>query len=287
MQITKAVLPVGGLGTRFLPATKSQPKEMLPVVDKPCIQYIVEEAVASGIKEIIFVTGKNKRSIEDHFDNSFELKHHLFNSGKHEEIAKIETIEKMATFTFVRQDKPLGDGHAILCAKHLVRNEPFAVLFGDDFYDSEVPALAQMIAQYEKLKTPIIGAQKVAESECHKYGIMDGEMMDETIKISRFVEKPPAGQAPSSNLAFIGKCIVTPELLETLENTKRNENDELKLANAMIEYIKQKPIHGVPIKGTRFDTGDKLGYLKAVVHFALKHPELKEEFKAHLKDLEF
>ncbi len=285
MKIRKAVLPAAGRGTRFLPATKSQPKEMLPVVDKPCIQYIIEEAVASGITEIIIVTSKDKRSIEDHFDNSFELKHHLHKGGKHKQIAELENIEKLAKFIYVRQDKPLGDGHAILCAKELVKDEPFAVLFGDDFYDSEVPALAQMIAQYEKLNTPIIGAHKVPQSQCHKYGIMDGEMIDGAIKISRFVEKPTADQAPPSNLAFIGKCIVTPELLNTLENTERNCNDELKLADAMIKYIETNPIHGVPIEGTRFDTGDKLGYLKAVVHFALKHPELKDDFKQHLQDL--
>jgi len=285
MKITKAILPAAGLGTRFLPATKSQPKEMLPIVDKPCIHYIVEEAVNSGITDIIIITGKNKRAIEDYFDNSSELKFHLEKTGKIDVIESLERIEKMANFYFVRQDKPLGDGHAILCAKELVRNEPFAVLFGDDFYDSEVPALVQMIKKFEQLQSPMIASLKIPMSECNKYGMMAGEKIDEDLlKISKLIEKPEIGKSPS-DMAVIGKYIVTPDLLKVLENVRKSENQEVKLIDAMSKYCETNPVYGIQIQGTRFDTGDKLGYLKAVVHFALKNPELKDSFKQHLRDL--
>jgi UTP--glucose-1-phosphate uridylyltransferase len=287
MKIRKAIIPAAGLGTRFLPATKAQPKEMLPIVDKPCIQYLVEEAVASGIKEIIIITARGKRSIEDHFDFSAELYQHLSNKGKKALIKETQKIEKMAKFIYVRQPYPQGDGDAILCAKELVKDEPFAVLFGDDIYDSETPALAQLIEGYEKLQTPVIALQKIKKKDSSKYGMVK---VDSTIKglskISALVEKPPPAKAPS-NLAITGKYIITPELLKDLSRASSSSKDkELRLIDGMKKFVKHSPIHGLEIKGERFDTGDKLGYLKAVVNFGLKHSELGSQFKKHLQELD-
>jgi len=283
MKIKKAIIPAAGLGTRFLPATKSTAKEMLPIVDKPCIQYIVEEAVASGITEIIIITGRGKRSIEDHFDFSFELNAHLKKQKKLQSIKELAKIEKLAKIVYVRQSFPLGDGHAILCAKELVENEPFAVLFGDDIYDSSTPPLSQMIKQYDKLNAPIIGLHKINKKNSQKYGIVDAKKQDQTYKIKNLVEKPKPAKAPS-NLAIVGKYIVTPELLKSLSKAKSASKDgELRLIDGMRDFVKKSPIYGCELKGTRFDTGDKLGYLKAVIHFALQHKELSKEFKKHLK----
>jgi len=285
MKITKAVIPAAGLGTRFLPATKSQAKEMLPIVDKPCIQYLVEEAVASGITEIIIITGRGKRSIEDHFDHSFELAEHLKNKNKIKELKEMEKIEKMAKIFYVRQASPKGDGHAILCAKELIKDEAFAVLFGDDIYDSKTPALAQLIEQYKKHKSPIIALEKVPKKETDKYGIVAGKKQtDGSFKIEKLVEKPSTQNAPS-NMAITGKYIITPELLKTLENAPVTKKDgELRLINGMQEFVKKSAIYGYEIQGQRFDTGDKLGYLKAIVHFGLKHKKLKKDFKNFLKE---
>ncbi len=286
MKIRKVIIPAAGLGTRFLPATKSQPKEMLPIVDKPCIQYLVEEAVASGITEIIIVTGRGKRSIEDHFDHSFELDSHLKNKKKLAALEEMKKIEKLAKIAYVRQAYPLGDGHAILCAKELVRGEPFAVLFGDDIYDNKVPALAQMLKQFEKYQAPIIGLHKIPKKETNKYGIIGGKLMkDGLYKVEKLVEKPSPANAPS-NMAITGKYIVTPELLKTLEKSKSSTKDkELRLIDGMREFVKTNSIYGYEVKGQRFDTGDKLGYLKAIVHFGLKHKELSTNFKKYLREV--
>jgi len=291
MKIRKAIIPAAGLGTRFLPATKSQPKEMLPIVDKPCIQYLVEEAVASGIEEIIIITAEGKKSIEDFFDISPKLISHLEKNGKHKAIRELEKIEKMAKFSFVHQHKPLGDGHAILCAKEFVKDEPFAVLFGDDIYDSKPPAIAQLIKQFEKLQTPIIGLHKIDKKDSGKYGIIEcvenkkHSHAKSLHQVKNLVEKPTPANAPS-NLAIIGKYIVTPELLKDLEKSESGTKDkEIRLIDGMCRFIKHSPIYGYEISGARFDTGDKLGYLKAVTHFALKHKELSGEYLKFLKGL--
>jgi len=288
MKIRKVIIPAAGLGTRFLPATKSQAKEMLPIVDKPCIQYLVEEAVASGITEVIIVTGKGKRSIEDHFDFSYELTAHLERKQKHEILKEMEKIEKLAKIVYVRQPFPKGDGHAILCAKELVENEAFAVLFGDDIYDSETPALSQLINQYEKTNTPIIGLDKIDKKDSEKYGIIESHSSKSGLhKIKSLTEKPKQEEA-KSNLAITGKYIITPDLLKTLSKTQSHTADkEIRLIDGMKDYIKTgQDIHGYEIAGKRFDTGDKLGYLKAVVHFGLKHKDLSGQFKKHLRDLD-
>lgn len=284
----KVIIPAAGLGTRFLPATKSQPKEMLPLVDKPCIQYLVEEAVASGIKEIIIITADGKRSIKDHFNFSSRLYKHLKRNQKTEALKEMEQIEKLAHFTYVKQTKPLGDGHAILCAHHLVKGEPFAVLFGDDIYDNKVPALKQLLEEYKKHQTPIIGLHKIAKKDCEKYGMAE---VDKNHQVKSLVEKPKPDKCPS-DLAITGKYIITPELMETLAKTKNprkagEKNQELRLIDGMKNFIKHSPIYGYEIKGERFDTGDKLGYLKAVVHFALKHKDLSTDFKKYLQSLDF
>lgn len=288
MKIKKVIIPAAGLGTRFLPATKSQPKEMLPIVDKPAIQYLVEEAVESGITEIIIITGKGKRSIEDHFDFSYELAAHLRKKGQLKLLSEIEKIEKLAKFVYVRQPFPQGDGHAILCAKELVQDEPFAVLFGDDIYDSKTPALSQLIDQYQKLQTPIIGLHTIDKKDSEKYGMVKSENITKHLhKIISLVEKPSPAKAPS-NQAIIGKYIVTPKLLKSLEKSKASGPDkEIRLIDGMKDFLKEKKgeIHGYEIQGTRFDTGDKLGYLKSVVHFGLKHKELNSEFRKYLKSL--
>ena len=287
MDIKKVVIPAAGLGTRFLPATKSQPKEMLPIVDKPCIQYLVEEAVASGIKEIIIITGKGKNSIEDHFNHSFELHTHLKNKRKTKYLKEIERIERLAKFTYIRQPSPLGDGHAILCAKELIKDEPFAVLFGDDIYDSKTPALKQLITEYKKVKSPIIALHKINKKESDKYGIIEKESKKDSLyKLKNLTEKPSPDKAPS-NLAISGKYIVTPELLKSLDQATPGKDKEIRLIDGMRKFIKSSPIYGLEIEGQRFDTGDKLGYLKAMVHFGLKHPELNKSFKKFIKDLDF
>lgn len=266
-KIKLAVIPAAGLGTRFFPITKSIPKEMLPIVDKPCIQYLVEEAVKSGIKEIIIITGKNKNSIKDYFTPNKDLIKELKEKGKSSLIRDLEKIEKMAKITFVAQDKPLGDGHALLCAKKEIGNRPFAVLFGDDIYDSRVPAIKQLIQQYEKLKAPIINLLKIDKKDSKKYGMIVPEKSKGRLHfIKSLVEKPV--RAPS-DLAIIGKYIVTPELFEDLKKAKPKDS-ELRLIDGMIRHIKTSPIYGYEIKGRRFDTGDKKGYLDAVMHFAKK-----------------
>ncbi len=280
----KVVIPAAGLGTRFLPATKSQPKEMLPLVDKPCIQYLVEEAVNSGIKDIIIITADGKRSIKDHFKFSSKLYKHLKRNQKTQALKEMERIEKLANFTYVKQTRPLGDGHAILCAKHLLKDEPFAVLFGDDIYDSETPALKQLLEKYKNHETPIVGLHKIPKKDCEKYGIAE---IDKNLKVKTLVEKPKPENC-RSNFALTGKYIVTPELMKALEKTQKpNKNNELRLIDGMKTFIKHSSIHGHEIEGERFDTGDKLGYLKATVHFSLKHADLGNDFRKYLRNLDF
>ena len=282
-KIRKVVIPAAGLGTRFLPATKSQPKEMLPIVDKPCIQYLVEEAVASGIKEIIIVTGRSKRAIEDHFDFSYELTAHLKKNQKTEAIKELNRIERLAKFIYVRQPYPLGDGDAILCAKELLKDEPFAVLFGDDIWDAKTPPLKQLISQYEKTASPVFAITEIPKKDSDKYGIIETQIKKGRLhKIKNLIEKPTPEKAPSS-FALTGKYIITPELLNTLSLLKRDTKKELRLIDGMREFAKTHALYGYEIDGQRFDTGDKLGYLKAVFHFALKRKEFAKELKSYLE----
>lgn len=284
-QITKAVIPAAGLGTRFLPATKASPKEMLPLVDKPLIQYVVEEAVGAGIREIIIITGRGKRAIEDHFDISFELEETLRQNGKLELMESLRKISDMADFCYIRQRQALGLGHAILSAKNLIGDEPFAVLLGDDIIDHPTSALQQMIDLYQKSQAPLIGIQKVPKSEVRQYGVIDAEAaVDGLYKINDLVEKPSPKEAPS-NLAVIGRYILTPEIFELLEKTKPGKNNEIQLTDALKELARLRNMYGYVIQGKRFDAGDKLGFLKATVEMGLKNPELGKEFRKYLKDL--
>lgn len=284
-QITKAVIPAAGLGTRFLPATKASPKEMLPLVDKPLIQYVVEEAVAAGIREIIIITGRGKRAIEDHFDISFELEETLRQNGKLELTESLRKISEMADFCYIRQRQALGLGHAILSAKNLVGDEPFAVLLGDDIIDSPIPALQQMMDVYQKNPAPVIGIQQVPKPEVRQYGIIQAEAtVDGLYKINDLVEKPDPKEAPS-NLAVIGRYILTPEIFQRLEKTKPGKNNEIQLTDALKELARLRNMYGYVIQGKRFDAGDKLGFLKATVEMGLKNPELGKEFRKFLKDL--
>lgn len=286
MKIKKVILPVAGSGTRFLPATKAQPKEMLSVVDKPVIQYLVEEAVAAGIKEIIFVTGRGKRAIEDHFDTSFELEHTLEKNYKKKLLREVKKVAKLAKFSYVRQPEPLGDGHAILCARHLIsKNEPVAVMFGDDLVDSQIPAIKQLIDIYEKYQDPVVALTKVSKEDVSKFGVVDPiKLSDRTYEIKKFVEKPKAKEAPS-NLIAVGKYIITPEIFDKLEES-RNDKGEIRLANAFIRILKDKrPIYGYEFKGVRYDCGDKFGFIQATIQMGLKHPEVRNKLKKYLKNL--
>jgi len=285
--ITKAIVPVAGFGTRFLPATKAQPKEMLTLVDKPVIQYIIEEAVDSGITDIILVTGQNKRAIEDHFDRNFELEYRLKKSKKKEVLAEIDRISNLANFYYVRQKTPLGDGHAILQAKGLIgEDEPVAVLFGDDLvYNPKKPALKQMIEAYDKYLDPIIAAERVAKNEVQNYGIMDVvKGQGNTHEIRALVEKPSPEEAPS-NLAVIGKYIITPDVLQALETAKPSKGGEIRLIDAFRSVVKHRAIYAYEYEGDRFDCGTKIGFLKATIFFGLKHKDLKKEFAHYLKNI--
>jgi UTP--glucose-1-phosphate uridylyltransferase len=285
-KIRKAVFPAAGFGTRFLPVTKSQPKEMLPIVDKPVIQYLVEEAVASGIDEIIIVTGRGKRSIEDHFDYSFELEHTLVEKGKHRLLKEVRAISKLAKFVYVRQPMPLGDGHAILCAKEVIGNEPFAVMFGDDIVDCRIPALKQLINIYEKTRCSVLALEKVDKKETSNYGIINPDSSERRLhKIKSLIEKPDPDQAPS-NLGIIGKYVVTPEIITALEQAKPSHGGEIRLIDGFMQLLKKQPIYGYEIEGKRYDTGDKLGLIKATVDFALKRKDLAPALKKYLRSLD-
>ena len=283
--VIKAVIPAAGLGTRFLPATKASPKEMLPLVDKPLIQYVVEEAVAAGIREIIIITGRGKRAIEDHFDVSFELEENLRDNGKKVLLKEIQAISDLADFCYVRQRHARGLGHAVLCARHLIGNEPFAVLLGDDILDAPVPALRQMIQVYERFRCPVVGVQPVPKSEVHQYGVIKATPVESDLyRIEDLVEKPLPEKAPS-NLAVIGRYILTPEIFDALDKTPPGKNGEIQLTDALRILARQKAMYGKRLSGTRYDAGDKLGFLKATVEFGLKRPDLGKPFEQYLKSL--
>ncbi|MDP4089620.1 MAG: UTP--glucose-1-phosphate uridylyltransferase GalU [Bacillota bacterium] len=285
MRVKKAVIPAAGLGTRFLPATKAQPKEMLPIVDKPTIQYIIEEAVASGIEEILVITGRNKRAIEDHFDKSVELENELENNGKDELLNMAREISNMANIYYIRQKEPKGLGHAINCAKTFVGNEPFAVMLGDDVVDSQVPCLKQLIDCYNEFKTTILGVQTVPQGEVSKYGIVKGmHIEDRVYKVKDLVEKPKVEESPS-NIAILGRYIITPQIFEILSNTKPGKGGEIQLTDALKTLINYEAMYAYNFEGRRYDVGDKLGFLQASVEYALKREELKHPFMEYLLTL--
>ncbi|CEQ23848.1 UTP--glucose-1-phosphate uridylyltransferase [[Clostridium] sordellii] len=283
-RVRKAIIPAAGLGTRFLPATKSQPKEMLPIVDKPTLQYIIEEAVNSGIEEILIVTGRSKKSIEDHFDRSIELELELEQKGKLDMLKIVQDISNMVDIYFIRQKEPKGLGHAIYCAKSFVGDEPFAVLLGDDIVDSEKPCLKQLIGAYDEYNTSILGVQEVAKENTDKYGILDVKHIEDRVyKVNDMVEKPKVEEAPS-NIAILGRYIITPAIFEILENQKPGKGGEIQLTDALKTLGEHEAIYAYNFEGKRYDVGDKLGFLKATVDYALKRPELKSDFIEFLKE---
>ena len=285
-KIRKAIIPAAGLGTRFLPATKAQPKEMLPIVDKPTIQYIIEEAVASGIEEILIITGRSKKCIEDHFDKSVELELELEKSGKEEMLKMVREISDMVDIHFIRQKEPKGLGHAISCAKTFVGNEPFAVLLGDDIvYNEGKPCLKQLIDCYDEYKTSVLGVQTVEAKDVNKYGIVNGiHIEDRVYKVKGLVEKPPVEEAPS-NVAILGRYIITPKIFEILENTKPGKGGEIQLTDALLKLIDEEAMYAYDFEGTRYDVGDKLGFLKATVEYALRREDLRDGFIEYLNTL--
>jgi UTP--glucose-1-phosphate uridylyltransferase len=281
--VRKAVFPVAGLGTRFLPATKAQPKEMLPLVDKPIIQYGVEEAVASGIDNIILVTGRGKNAIEDHFDVSVELETFLEARGKKEQLDEVRKISNLINVSYVRQGEPLGLGHAVLTTKLLVGDEPFAVILGDDVIDAEPPAIRQMMDVFDELEGPVLAIERVPRETVSSYGIIDAEEIRPGVyRIRDMVEKPPASEAPS-DLAIIGRYILTPDIFPALEKIDKDRTGEIQLTNGLRRLLKSRPIYGCQVDGVRHDTGNKLGFLKAVVYFALRRPDLAAPFKDYLR----
>ena len=282
-KIRKAVIPAAGLGTRFLPATKAQPKEMLPIVDKPTLQYIIEEAIDSGIEEILIITGRNKKSIEDHFDRSLELEIELEKSGKSELLEMVKDISNMVDIHFIRQKEPKGLGHAIHCAKTFVGDEPFAVLLGDDIvYNEENPCLKQLMDCYNEYKTSVLGVQTVAKENVNKYGIVDGLYIEDRVyKVKGLVEKPSIEEAPT-NVAILGRYIITPKIFEILENTKPGKGGEIQLTDALLELVEEEAMYAYDFEGKRYDVGDKLGFLQATVEYALKREELREPFIEYL-----
>ncbi len=280
-KIRKAIIPAAGLGTRFLPATKAQPKEMLPIVDKPAIQFIVEEAMASGIEEILIITGRNKRSIEDHFDRSLELELQLKAQGKYDLLGMIEEISNI-TIHFIRQKEARGLGHAVLCARQFVGNEPFAVLLGDDLVDAKVPCLAQLIDVYDDLGGSVLGVQKVPKERVSSYGIVDPQPVKPNVwRAMNLIEKPDIAEAPSQ-LAVLGRYILAPEIFEILEHTKPGRGNEIQLTDAICELAGMQPVYAYNFYGRRYDIGDKEGFLEATVEYALKRPEVRDGFMAYL-----
>ena len=283
MKVRKAIIPAAGLGTRFLPATKAQPKEMLPIVDKPTIQYIIEEAVASGIEEILIITGRNKKSIEDHFDKSVELELELEKSGKMEMLEMVRNISDMVDIHYIRQKEPKGLGHAIHCAKSFVGNEPFAVMLGDDVVDNDVPCLKQLMDCYDEYKTTILGVQEVAPENVNKYGIVNGiHIEDKVYKVKDLVEKPSIEEAPS-NIAILGRYIITPKIFEILENNKPRKGGEIQLTDALKTLVENEAMYAYNFNGRRYDVGDKLGFLQATVEMALKREGLRDDFIKYLE----
>ncbi len=284
-KVRKVVFPVAGLGTRFLPATKAQPKEMLPLVDKPIIQYGVEEALASGIDNLILVTGRGKNTIEDHFDVSVELETFLEARDKIDQLQEIRKISNLIKVAYVRQGEPLGLGHAVLVTRDLVGNEPFAVVLGDDVIDAEPAGLKQMIDVFEQVDAPVLAVERVPWDRVSAYGVVSIESeANGFYKIKDLVEKPPQGEAPS-NLAIIGRYILTPDIFDELVETRTDRTGEIQLTNGLRRLIQKRPIYAYEIKGVRHDTGNKLGYLKATVYFALKRPDLAGPFVEYLREL--
>ncbi|MCG2696999.1 UTP--glucose-1-phosphate uridylyltransferase [Candidatus Parcubacteria bacterium] len=285
MKIKKAIFPVAGFGTRFLPATKAQPKEMLSVVDKPVIQYLVEQVVAAGIEEIIFVTGRGKRSIEDHFDHSFELEHTLVEKNKHDLLQKVREISDMAKFSYVRQPMPLGDGHALSCAAHLVNNEPVLVMFGDTLYDYDLKSPAQQVIEtYEKYGGSVVGLSEVENAKIGKFGVIDGvDVGDDVYEIKKFVEKPKPEEAPS-NLAAVGIYVITPEVFDVLGTMQAGKSGEIRLADAFDIMLENKqPLYGKKLEGEWLDTGDKFNFIKATITLGMKNEEIGADLREYIK----
>lgn len=282
-KIKKAIIPAAGLGTRFLPATKAQPKEMLPIVDKPTLQYIIEEAIQSGIEEILIVTGRSKKSIEDHFDRSVELELELEKKGKTDMLKMVQDISNMVNIHYIRQKEPKGLGHAIYCAKSFIGNEPFAVLLGDDIVDAKTPCLKQLIDCYNEYQTTILGVQEVPDSEVNKYGIINAKPIEDNVyKIKDMIEKPNLNEAPS-NIAILGRYILTPTIFDILETQQPGKGGEIQLTDALRTLVKSEALYAYIFEGKRYDVGDKLGFLEATVDYALKNPELKDKFIEILK----
>jgi len=284
-RVRKAVFPAAGLGTRFLPATKAQPKEMLPLVDKPIIQYGVEEAVASGIDNIILVTGRGKNAIEDHFDVSVELESFLEARNKTDLLAEVREISSLINVAYVRQGEALGLGHAVLVTRELVGQEPFAVVLADDVLDAEPAGLKQMVDVFDRVQGPVLAVERVPWDRVSSYGIVDIESEADGIYTVRDLVEKPKREDATSNLAVIGRYILTPDIFEELEITARDRSGEIQLTNGLRRLLKKRPIYAYEIKGIRHDTGNKLGYLKAVVYFALKREDLAEEFREYLRSL--
>jgi UTP--glucose-1-phosphate uridylyltransferase len=287
--VRKAVFPAAGLGTRFLPATKAQPKEMLVLVDKPIIQYGVEEAVASGVDNIILVTGRGKNAIEDHFDVSVELETFLESRGKTEQLAEVRKISNMINFAYVRQGEPLGLGHAVLVTRTLVGDEPFAVILGDDVIDASPPALKQMVEVFKRVNGPVLAVERVPKDQISSYGVIapdaSAHLGDGVYRVKDLVEKPPRDEAPS-DLAIIGRYILTPDIFDDLAATQSDRTGEIQLTNGLRRQLKRRPIYACEVSGVRHDTGNKLGFLKAVVYFALRRPDLAGPFRDYLSSLD-
>lgn len=286
MKVRKAIIPAAGLGTRFLPATKAQPKEMLPIVDKPTIQFIVEEAIKSGIEEILIVTGRSKRAIEDHFDKSLELEQELSKKGNSELLDMVQNISNMVNIHYIRQKEPRGLGHAIYCAKAFIGNEPFAVLLGDDIVDSSEPCLAQLINVFNDYNSTVIGVQPVDWENVQEYGIINcSSLGDRLYKVNQLVEKPERAKAPS-NIAILGRYIITPDIFEYLENAVPGKGGEIQLTDALNSLVAHQEMYAYNFTGKRYDVGNKLGFLEATVEFALKRNDLKEDFSNYLRSIE-
>ncbi|MBW8350266.1 UTP--glucose-1-phosphate uridylyltransferase GalU [Bacillus sp. IITD106] len=281
-KVRKAIIPAAGLGTRFLPATKAMPKEMLPIVDKPTIQYIVEEAVASGIEDIIIVTGKGKRAIEDHFDHAFELEQNLIDKEKYDLLEEVRYSSNLANIHYIRQKEPKGLGHAVWCARNFIGNEPFAVLLGDDIVQSDTPCLRQLIDQFDATFSSIIGVQQVADDETHRYGIVEPTSHDDRLyQVSNFIEKPEPGTAPS-NLAIMGRYILTPEIFMFLEKQETGAGGEIQLTDAIQHLNQIQRVFAYDFEGKRYDVGEKLGFVQTTVEMALQDPKINEELIFYL-----
>lgn len=285
-KIKKAIIPAAGLGTRFLPATKAMPKEMLPILDKPTIQYIVEEAARAGIEDIIIVTGKHKRAIEDHFDIQKELETTLYEKGKLELLDRVQYSTELANIFYVRQKEQKGLGHAIYTAKQFIGNEPFAVLLGDDIVESDNPAIKQLMEQYESTGKSVIGVQTVPESETHRYGIIEPKSQDERLyEVNRFVEKPEQGTAPS-NLAIMGRYVLSPKIFDYLETQTEGSGGEIQLTDAIERLNKDDKVYAYDFEGQRYDVGEKIGFVKTTIEYALKDEEMREEIKRYIQSLD-